>query len=85
IRTVTQWNLGAATFSPAQLQAAVAAGVIEVIPELSTGGQTQYRVVPGREGALLDRFATFLYRTGGSARGEAPVVTMRAGGSLTIN
>ncbi|MBB4099255.1 filamentous haemagglutinin family protein [Sphingomonas kyeonggiensis] len=85
IRTTTQWNLGAATFSPAQLQAAVAAGVIEVIPELSTGGQAQYRVVPGKEGALLDRFATFLYRTGGSARGEAPVVTMRAGGSLTIN
>jgi len=85
IQTTTQWNLGAATFSPAQLDAAVAAGVIEVIPELSTGGQTQYRVVPGKEGALLDRFATFLYRTGGSARGEAPVVTMRAGGNLTIN
>ncbi|MEP9360952.1 filamentous haemagglutinin family protein [Sphingomonas sp. KR3-1] len=85
IQTVTQWNLGAATFSPSQLQAAVAAGVLEVIPELSTGGQTQYRVVPGKEGVLLDRFATFLYRTGGSARGEAPVVTMRAGGNLTIN
>ncbi|HEX7853243.1 MAG TPA: filamentous hemagglutinin family protein [Sphingobium sp.] len=85
IGTSTQWNLGAATFSPAQLQAAVDAGVLQVIPQLSQGGATQYRVVPGREGDLLDRFATFLYRTDGSARGEAPVVTLRAGGDLTIN
>lgn len=83
--TATQWNLAAASFSPQQLQAAVAAGVLQVIPELSTGGQTQYRVLPGKEGALLDRFATFLYRVEGSARGEAPVVTMRAGGDLTVN
>ncbi|WP_168356039.1 filamentous haemagglutinin family protein [Sphingomonas gei] len=85
IKTTTQWNLAAASFSPAQLDAALSAGVIEVIPELSTGGQTQYRVVPGQEGALLDRFATFLYRTGGTARGEAPVVTLRAGGDLIVN
>ncbi|MGK0490604.1 filamentous haemagglutinin family protein [Sphingomonas echinoides] len=86
IKTTTEWNLAAASFSPQQLQAAVNAGVLQVIPELSAGGQTQYRVVPGQEGALLDRFATFLYRTdGGSARGEAPVVTLRAGGSLTVN
>lgn len=85
IKTTTQWNLAAATFSPEQLQAAVSAGVLEIIPELSTAGQSQYRVVPGQEGALLDRFATFLYRTNGSARGEAPVVTLRAGDDLTIN
>ncbi|ATY34220.1 hypothetical protein CVN68_21530 [Sphingomonas psychrotolerans] len=85
IKTTTQWNLAAATFSPEQIQAAVNAGVLEVIPELSTGGQTQYRLVPGQEGTLLDRFATFLYRTGGSARGEAPVMTLRAGGNLTVN
>lgn len=86
IETTTQWNLAAASFSPQQLQAAVDAGVLQVIPELSQGGQTQYRVVPGREGDLLDRYATFLYRTdGGSARGEAPIVTLRAGGDLTIN
>ncbi|WP_213979246.1 filamentous haemagglutinin family protein [Sphingomonas sp. dw_22] len=86
IETTTEWNLAAASFSPEQLQAAVDAGVLQVIPELSTGGQTQFRVVPGQEGALLDKFATFLYRTdGGSARGEAPVVTLRAGGDLIVN
>lgn len=84
IETVSQWNLAAASFSPAQLQAAVDAGVLELIPEI-TGGQPRYRVVPGKEGQLLDHHATFLYRTDGSARGEAPVVTLRAGNDLTIN
>ncbi|RIA45984.1 filamentous hemagglutinin-like outer membrane protein [Hephaestia caeni] len=86
IETASQWNLAAASFSPAQLQAAVDAGVLELIPEISTGSEPRYKVVPGKEGQLLDRFATFLYRTdGGSARGEAPVVTLRAGNDLTIN
>lgn len=85
VTTVSQWNLAAATFSPEQLQAAVDAGVLQIIPELSTAGQTQFKVVPGKEGELLDRFTTFLYRVNGVARGEAPVVTMRAGGNLTIN
>lgn len=85
VATVTQWNLAAATFSPEQLQAALDAGVLQTIPELSTAGQNQYKVVPGKEGELLDRFATFLYRVDGAARGEAPIVTMRAGGNLSIN
>jgi filamentous hemagglutinin family protein len=85
LATQTQWNLAAATFSPEQLAAAVAAGDLTVIDEISTGGVTRYAVTPGREGHLLDSFTTFLYRTGGTARGEAPVVTMRAGGDLTIN
>ncbi|MDF0545412.1 filamentous hemagglutinin family protein [Sphingobium sp. H39-3-25] len=86
IETASQWNLAAASFSPAQLQAAVDAGVLELIPEISTGSEPRYKVVPGKEGQLLDRYATFLYRTdGGSARGEAPVVTLRAGNDLTIN
>lgn len=86
IETVSQWNLAAANFSPAQLQAALDAGVLELIPEISTGTAPRYKVVPGKEGALLDHYATFLYRTdGGSARGEAPVVTLRAGNDLTIN
>lgn len=86
IETTTEWNLAAANFSPEQLQAAVDAGDLAIIPELSQNGSTQYRVIPGHEGDLLDRFATFLYRTdSGSARGEAPVVTLRAGGDLTID
>lgn len=85
IETTSQWNLAAASFSPEQLQAAVDAGVLQVIPEISQDGKAQYRVVPGKEGELLDHYATFLYRTDGSARGEAPVVTLRAGGDLTIN
>ena len=85
LSTASQWNLAAATFSPAQLQAAVDAGDLRLIPEISTPGAPRYAVVPGREGDLLNRFATFLYRVGGTARGEAPVVTMRAGGDLTVN
>ena len=85
VQTASQWNLGAAMFTPVQILAAVAAGVLRVIPELGTSGVARYAVVPGQEGALLDRFATFLYRVDGSARGEAPVVTLRAGGDLTID
>jgi filamentous hemagglutinin family protein len=86
IETKTAWNLAAATFSTQQIQAAVDAGVLEVIPEISTAGEPHYKVVPGREGDLLEYYATFLYRTdGGSALGEAPVVTLRAGGDLSID
>ncbi|MDF0491401.1 filamentous hemagglutinin family protein [Sphingomonas sp. H39-1-10] len=85
IATATQWNLAAASFSTEQLDAALAAGVLELIPEISTAEAPRYKVVPGKEGALLDRYATFLYRVDGSARGEAPVVTLRAGGDLTVN
>ncbi|MDF0491410.1 filamentous hemagglutinin family protein [Sphingomonas sp. H39-1-10] len=86
IATDSQWNLAAASFSPAQLAAAVDAGVLEVMGVADASGQPQYRVVPGKEAQLLDRFATFFYRTqGGSARGETPVVTLRAGGDLTVN
>ena len=85
IRTETQWNLAAATFTQAQLDAAVAAGDLRVIPEISTDGTTRYAVNVGREASLLENHATFLYRVGGSARGEAPVLTLRAGGDLTID
>lgn len=81
ISTETQWNLAAASFSDTQLQAAVAAG--DLVASGSNAGR--YSVVSGREGHLLENFANFLYRVGGSARGEAAVVTMRAGGDLTIN
>ena len=84
IRTESQWNLAAATFSQAQLDAAVARGDLRVIPELGTD-TPRYAVVAGREASLLENSATFLYRVGGSARGEAPVVTLRAGGDLTVN
>lgn len=85
IKTSSAWNLAAASFSDAQLQAAVAAGDLVRNAELSTASQTRYTVVAGREGALLDRHASFLYRVGGAARGEAPVVTLRAGGNLTVD
>lgn len=85
IATDSQWNLAAASFSPQQLQAAVDAGVLQLIPEISKPGAPQYKVVPGKEGALLDDYATFLYRVDGTARGEAPVVTLRAGGDLRVN
>lgn len=85
IKTETQWNLAAASFSQEQLDAAVAAGSLVLIEDLSTEGNKYYSVVPGREGDLLDRFTSFVYRVGGTARGEAPVVSLRAGGDLRID
>ncbi len=86
IETTTQWNLAAASFSPQQLQAAVDAGVLQVIPELSTrrADPVPRRARPGGRAARPVRDVPLPHRWR-LGRGEAPVVTIRAGGELTIN
>ena len=83
ISFATNWNLGAGTLDE---QAALAAGLLTVIPELGTrpDGTPYYAVTPGREGELLQNYVTMLYRVGGKAEGEAGVVTLRARGALDI-
>ena len=81
------WNLAAATFDQAALDRAVADG--DLVPNPTLGDVytvgLQYTVVPGREAHLLENAANFLYRVGGRASGEAPVVTIKAAGTLDID
>jgi filamentous hemagglutinin family protein len=72
----SNWNLGAgivraADFSNPSLFA----------PEVGIPG---YSVVPGAEGQILAD-ATAIYRVGGSYYGEPGVLTLRAGGALTLD
>ena len=81
ITLATNWNLGAGVVDE---QAAVAAGVLQLVPELSTPEQPRYAVVAGREAELLQNHTNMLYRVGGDVGGEAAVVSLRAGGTLDI-
>ncbi|GAA0528202.1 hypothetical protein GCM10008941_04480 [Rhizomicrobium palustre] len=78
------WNLAAGTVN---VTAAVAAGVMGKETFSGSGGTsvTKYYVVPGKDAALMTDFVTMLYRTGGSVRGEAPVLSLKATGDLAIN
>ncbi|WP_375287342.1 filamentous haemagglutinin family protein [Sphingomonas sp.] len=81
IALATNWNLGAGIVDE---KAALAAGVLRVIPELSDRGTTRYAVVAGREAELLQNHTNMLYRVGGRIGGEAAVVSLRARGTLDI-
>jgi filamentous hemagglutinin family protein len=81
IALATNWNLGAGVVDE---QAAIAAGILKVIPELSTSETPRYGVVAGREAELLQNYTTMLYRVGGRITGEAAVVSLRARGTLDI-
>ena len=86
ITVATNWNLAAGSVDQA---AAIQAGLMVAIPELGThyvgGGYVPYyAVVAGQEGNLLENYTSFLYRVGGKASGEAPVVSFAAGGNLDI-
>jgi len=80
----SNWNLAAGSVDE---QAAAEAGLLQLLPQLGTrtDGSSYYAVVPGREAELLQNYVTMSYRVGGSATGEAPVVSLRAGGALTID
>jgi filamentous hemagglutinin family protein len=93
IRLVSNWNLGAGRIVNADGTAgyddAVAAGLLveSALGPHVTGplaGQKRYEVVAGKEGDLFDRFTDMTYRVGGNARGEAPVLALRAVGNLEI-
>jgi filamentous hemagglutinin family protein len=74
ITLASTWNFGAGVVD---IDAALAAGVM-------TGSDGAASVVLGREGELLGAFTRMIYRTGGSAFGEAPALTLRAGGDLHL-
>ncbi len=78
---LSHWNLAAADVD---IPAAVAAGLMIRNAALSDSVTDIYSVVPGREAELLQRsdVTRFLYRVGGSAAGEAPVLTISAGGEF---
>ncbi|MDR3471016.1 MAG: hypothetical protein P4M09_04930, partial [Devosia sp.] len=75
VTLVSNWNLGAGIVNQ---DAAIAAGV------MGTSGSQTY-VVLGQESALLANYTEFLYRAGGKATGEAPVLSLRAGGNLHLS
>ena len=82
VTLATNWNLGAGIVDE---KAALAAGVLQIIPELSDGKTTRYAVVAGREAELLQNHTSMLYRVGGRIGGEAAVVSLRARGTLDVS
>ncbi len=72
----SNWNLGAGTVD---IAGAAAAGLAVVDP-----ANGLYSIVPGKESAVFSRFTTLTYRVGGKVDGEPGVLTIRAGGDLTI-
>ncbi|MEH0196577.1 filamentous hemagglutinin family protein [Caulobacter sp. CCNWLY153] len=73
----SNWNLAAGVVN---VSGAVSAGLMALHPSLAGA----YYVKPGSEGALLADYADMTYRVGGKASGEAGVLTLRAGGDLTL-
>lgn len=83
----SNWNLAAATVDQ---NAAFNAGLFDLIAPLSSTGKPVYALKTGREADLLEGFgsyqgADFLYRVGGKATGEAPLINFRARGDVTIS
>lgn len=80
---VSNWNLAAAEID---IPAAVRDGLMVPVAQYERSGQPAFAVVPGMEGALLERadITRFFYRVGGRADGEAPIITIR-GASLIQN
>jgi len=72
----SNWNLGAGTVD---IAGAAAAGLAVVDP-----ANGLYSIVPGKESAVFSRFTTLTYRVGGKVDGEPGVLTIRAGGDLTM-
>lgn len=78
---LSNWNLAAADVD---IDAAVAAGLMQPLPTLSDRLTPIYGVVAGQEATLLERsdITRFLYRVDGKATGEAPILTIRAVGEF---
>lgn len=75
----SNWNLAAAVVDTTR---ALANGLMG---SESYNGTTVTYVKSGSEAALLENYTGMLYRVGGSVTGAAPVLTLRAGGDLTVN
>jgi filamentous hemagglutinin family protein len=85
IALASNWNLGAGVVN---IKAAVAAGLMAADPGLPG----QYDVVGAtaqalatNEGLILADYTTALYRVGGSFLGQPGILTIRAGGNLTLD
>jgi hypothetical protein len=76
----SNWNLGAGTVN---IAGAVKAGLMALVDPTCTSN-CQYYVIPGDEGEVFADYTTLTYRVGGNVLGEAPVLTLRAGGNLDI-
>ncbi len=93
ITLASNWNLAAGQIVNADGTAgyadALAAGLIVESPlgfytSGPNAGQPRYEVVAGREAELFERYVAMLYRVDGSVRGEAALVSLRAGGDLDV-
>jgi filamentous hemagglutinin family protein len=82
ITLASNWNLGAGVVNVA---GAVAAGLMVAEPDLTTAGTPQYAIVPGAEAQIFAQYTQLTYRVGGTVSGEPGVLTLRAGGALTLN
>ncbi|HZZ90768.1 MAG TPA: filamentous hemagglutinin family protein [Caulobacteraceae bacterium] len=74
----SNWNLGAGVVD---VTGAVAAGLMAPVPNQPG----KFYVLPGNEGAVFSRFTSMTYRAGGAVDGAPGVLTIRAGGDLTLN
>ncbi|HEY4078732.1 MAG TPA: filamentous hemagglutinin family protein [Rhizomicrobium sp.] len=84
ITFASNWNLAAGLVN---VTAATAAGLMGTETFNGAAGTpvTMPYILPGEDAAVFASYATMLYRTGGSVYGEAPVVSVQAGGDLAIN
>ncbi|SEH66038.1 filamentous haemagglutinin family protein [Magnetospirillum fulvum] len=79
ITLASSWNLAAGAVDVTK---ASTAGLMQ--SESYNGTSVDY-VVSGAESEVMSKYTAMLYRTGQSIVGEAPVLTLRSGGDLTIN
>lgn len=83
VNLASNWNLGAGIVDTAR---AKADGLLVSMPDLNYGyaadGSEYLAVVAGKEASLFQNYTDMTYRVGGSAAGEAPIVTVRAAKTL---
>jgi len=80
----TPWNFAAGTLDTAR---ASADGLLTPLPQLGfnpTSGVPYFAITPGNEGRIVENYVDFLYRVGGKASGEAPVVSFLTTGKLDV-
>ncbi len=78
VTLASNWNLGAGVVNVA---GAVAAGLM--VPDQAQPGL--YTILPGDEAAVFSNYTNLTYRVGGQVLGEPGVLTLKAGGQLTLN
>uniref|UniRef100_Q07KX9 Filamentous haemagglutinin family outer membrane protein n=1 Tax=Rhodopseudomonas palustris (strain BisA53) TaxID=316055 RepID=Q07KX9_RHOP5 len=79
ITLASSWNLAAGTVDVAGATAA------NLMKTESYNGVTVPYIVTGADAQVMASYTSMLYRTKGSVTGEAPILSLRAGGDLTLN